>query len=380
MTTTFTNRSQKPQTVGLEDNLRVDGGKEDLQRSPNGTADRFWLHDRFWGQGYGLDAEGYKLQLTSDARVTGIKYEAADGTSKMTLAPGQSFKLKRRLYPGADLVDVNAIAANLKPSNSSTVQMAVKNKRNAGIARATVEFKQGDKSYGSVRTDGDGAFTAILPNDKFTADIFVCGRQIAKDLPVNLTARLAVLTVDYDPGTVAAAITDANGKPIPCKVEFTSLDDQAKLNFGPETAEFGVGNLAYSANGKFHQIIPPGKYTVTISHGPEFDMVKTDITVPAGETIPLTAKLIRSVDTTGWISSDFHSHSSPSGDNTSSQLGRVLNLVAEQIEFAPCTEHNRISTYQPHIDKLGIAALMATVSGMELTSEPLPLNHENAFP
>src|SRR5262249_772342 len=69
-----------------------------------------------------------------------------------------------------------------------------------------------------------------------------------------------------------------------------------------------------------------------------------------------------------------------SGDNTSSQLGRVLNLVAEHIEFAPCTEHNRISTYQPHIERLGIGALMATVSGIELTSEPLPLNHENAFP
>ena len=35
-----------------------------------------------------------------------------------------------------------------------------------------------------------------------------------------------------------------------------------------------------------------------------------------GKETPLEAKLVRSVKTDGWISTDFHSHSSPSGDNT----------------------------------------------------------------
>ncbi len=100
----------------------------------------------------------------------------------------------------------------------------------------------------------------------------------------------------------------------------------------------------------------------------------------AGQTARLEAKLPRVLDTKGWVSSDFHSHATPSGDNTSSQLGRVLNLVSEQIEFAPCTEHNRISTYDPHIDELKIRPFMATCTGMELTGSPLPLNHQNVFP
>ena len=58
ITTTFTNRSQQPQTVPLEDDLRADGGKEEMVRTPNGTADRFWLDDRFWGQAYGVDSSG----------------------------------------------------------------------------------------------------------------------------------------------------------------------------------------------------------------------------------------------------------------------------------------------------------------------------------
>jgi hypothetical protein len=59
---------------------------------------------------------------------------------------------------------------------------------------------------------------------------------------------------------------------------------------------------------------------VIVSFGPEHDAVFTSIEVPPGRDVGLRATLKRSVDTTGWISSDFHSHSSPSGDNTSSQL------------------------------------------------------------
>src|SRR5205807_6466999 len=52
----------------------------------------------------------------------------------------------------------------------------------------------------------------------------------------------------------------------------------------------------------------------------------------------------------------------------------------EHIEFAPCTEHNRIDSYVPHLKALGVEKLMGTCSGIELTGSPLLLNHQNAFP
>ena len=94
----------------------------------------------------------------------------------------------------------------------------------------------------------------------------------------------------------------------------------------------------------------------------------------------LSVQLDRVVDTTGWVSADLHSHSSPSGDNTSDQYGRVENLLCEHVEFAPCTEHNRISSYTPHLKQMGLTHLMATCTGIELTSSPTPVNHQNAFP
>ncbi|MBC8115054.1 MAG: hypothetical protein H7062_11785, partial [Candidatus Saccharimonas sp.] len=90
ITSTFTNRGKVPLIVPLEDDFRADGGKEDMVRSPNATTDRFWLYDRYWGQAYGLDAAGGKMQLNSDARVTAIKYETDAGQTQVTLEPEQS--------------------------------------------------------------------------------------------------------------------------------------------------------------------------------------------------------------------------------------------------------------------------------------------------
>ena len=102
--------------------------------------------------------------------------------------------------------------------------------------------------------------------------------------------------------------------------------------------------------------------------------------VVAKQMSQITVQLDRVVDTTGWVSADLHSHSSPSGDNTSDQYGRVENLLCEHVEFAPCTEHNRISSYAPHLEQMNLSHLMATCTGIELTGSPTPVNHQNAFP
>jgi hypothetical protein len=57
-----------------------------------------------------------------------------------------------------------------------------------------------------------------------------------------------------------------------------------------------------------------------------------------------------------------------------------LNLLCEQIEFAPCTEHNRVSSYEAHLDVLAAHSLMATCPGIELTGSVFTVNHQNAFP
>ncbi len=182
------------------------------------------------------------------------------------------------------------------------------------------------------------------------------------------------------PGYVTAKITDKDRGPIACKVQFRGRVDVADPNFGPDSAVHGVRNVYYTENGKFRVPLAPGEYDVIISHGPEYDAVYTTTKVQRGKDVSLAAQLERMVDTKGWISADFHSHSTPSGDNTASQPGRVLNLLAEHIEFAPCTEHNRLTVYDPHLKEFAATERMLTCPGIELTGRPLPINHQNAFP
>ena len=179
---------------------------------------------------------------------------------------------------------------------------------------------------------------------------------------------------------VVTRITDDQGGPIPCKVQFIGSDGTASPDFGPDSGEHAVKNVYYSHDGRFRRELEPGSYDVIVSYGPEYDAVFTRVDASAGKEALVEAKLVRSVKTEGWISTDFHSHSSPSGDNTSSQLGRVLNLLCEQVEFAPCTEHNRLSTYDPHLKRLGAERRMATCVGIELTGRPLAAESPERVP
>ena len=392
VTSTFVNRGSTSLTVPLEDDFRADGGKEEMVRSPNATTDRFWLYDRYWGQAYGLDAAGLKMQLNSDARVTAIKYETEAGQTQVTLEPGKSFELTRRIYECETVFHVHDLSRKLLsaqplPRGSDTLMQSIQiSSLVGGEVDCILDLKRGDSSLGSVRLKGvnSHAFETRLPLEPgdYLAQVTYCGNVIGDPKQINVTpdGRPIKLNCDIRSGAIYGHITDAVGEPISCKIELKPLAEGAKLDFGPESGEFAVRNLIYSTDGRVTKELPSGKYAVTISHGSEFDAIFTEIDIRDRATTELSAKLIRSVETPGWVSSDFHSHSTPSGDNTGSQLGRVLNLVCENVEFAPCTEHNRVSTYQPHIDRLGIGQFISTVSGMELTGSPLPLNHQNAFP
>lgn len=180
------------------------------------------------------------------------------------------------------------------------------------------------------------------------------------------------------PAAIRFAITSEDGTPLPCKAHFTPLDETApKLDLGPKWRAHGCVDQYHSENGHFTQQLPPGKYHVVVVRGPEYSHLARDITVEAGKTVEFKGTLKRLVDTRGWISADFHNHSTPSGDNVCDTDGRLINLAAEHIEFAPTTEHNRFYDWAPEIKALGLEAHIKTVKGIELTGRR---QHVNAFP
>ena len=371
--TTFHNTNAGVEHLEVSDYLRAD---RSFAFGNDEVTGLYWANDDWFKQAYGVMIAGRTLKRGGNrGAVLSIR---KDDSPKVSIKSGESHTIDRKVFPGSSLLEVRSIADRLSEKPSEPVSLTVTDPAGP-VSHAKVTVSVDGKERGSGRTDESGRIAFAVPKRAMTMRIEAIGRESVESDHVwegeaNLKVKLP------EAGYVVGNITDDKGKSIPCKIAFHGIDGTENPDFGPESGHTAIKDLHYSHDGKFHQSIGPGKYEVIISFGPEYDAAFQTIEVHRGKETTLSAKLKRVVDTTGWVSSDFHSHSSPSGDNTGSQFGRVLNLLCEHVEFSPCTEHNRISTYVPHLKRLGVEHLFATCSGMELTGQPLPVNHQNAFP
>ncbi len=372
--TVYSNPHDDPISFEFFDSIRAD---RYFEFGNDVRTKMFWSSDDWFRQSYGVIADDRDIKRVANNRGAVLHLLKNDSTN-VRLAKGETANIVRKIFAAENLVELLSIANDVLGLKSSMVSVTVSDPAGA-VNDARLVVKQGNTTYGSARTSGNGQLNFGLPDGEYALSVEAIGRAtrtISLSVPQSLEATIQLDACGY----VAAKITDGKGLPIPCKVAFHGKGATKSPDFGPDGAATGVQNLIYSHNGEFRREIGPGQYDVIVSYGPEYDAWFTSITVERGQTAKLNGPLHRVVDTLGWVSSDFHSHSSPSGDNASSQLGRVLNLLCEHVEFAPCTEHNRIDSYTPHLKSLNIESLMATCSGMELTGSPLPINHQNSFP
>ena len=123
-----------------------------------------------------------------------------------------------------------------------------------------------------------------LPKGSWTAYVSATGREKVETLftvagdesaekPAKVEAKLT------NAGYVVAEITDVNGRPIPCKVQFIGKNGTRDPYFFHDSGSGAVVNLVYTHTGQFTQEIHPGHFDVTISYGPEYDAIFTEIEV-----------------------------------------------------------------------------------------------------
>ena len=312
------------------------------------------------------------------------------GTEKiednLNLAPQQEVVISRFLAVGTSPAQAvgEVLAAKLvKREMLMLAGSQIVDEHGKGISTATLRVPFG-KSIVPGYADGDGKFSFKLPFEQAKPI------EILVDDLGRPQARVSFPVVDY--GTEGRAhkvalsaasgirfdITDESGKPIPCKAHFAPLDkDAPKLDLGPKWRAHGCVDQYMSEDGHFTQQLPPGRYKVIIVRGPEFSHLEQEVKVAPAKEVVFKGTLKRLVDTRGWISADFHNHSTPSGDNVCDTDGRLINIAAENVEFAPTTEHNRFYDWEPAIKALGLEPYIKTVKGIELTGSR---QHVNAFP
>lgn len=384
VTTRLKNTGGAPLKTSFGDRLRALGN---FGQAPGRTPDVYEAYDKWHQAAYAVLSKSGHI---APAKVTGfytmgtqLLYPEATGGEKAALAPGQEVTWTCWLVAGHDLLDVEARLLALEGAPTATAKVIVTEEDGAPVRGALLTVRNGATQIAAGQTDEKGRAAIVLPPAAYTLVVSADGRtsqNLALDLAANGPTREVAIKMEPASG-VDATITGEDGNPLPCKTQYLAVGKgKADPEFGPGCLTHGVRNCYYTENGRFRLAMAPGEYDVVISRGPEYDAVTRRMEVKPREFTEVKAVLKRTVDTRGFISADFHSHTTESGDNFSEVTGRVLNLAAEDVQFAPSTDHQRLTDYKPVIKQLGLEPWLCTVAGEEISGPGGGGMHENAFP
>jgi hypothetical protein len=244
---------------------------------------------------------------------------------------------------------------------------------------ATISARHPDgRTVLSVPAAPDGSFELPLPVGDYKFVLQAPGGEDEESGSVRAGAELRLNLVPPRPGTLSYLITDQHSRPLPGRLLVRGVAPTKDPDLVPTERDAGSKNMLYSLTGAGALQLPPGRYEVAASHGPEYSLPKQELEVNADLGATFRAELTRSVDTSGYLSADFHVHASPSHDSNVPLIERVLTLAAEGIELAVPTDHNHITEYGEAIAAQGLEGKLASFSGVEITT--LTWGHFNAYP
>ncbi len=181
-------------------------------------------------------------------------------------------------------------------------------------------------------------------------------------------------------GTVTYDVVDARNEHIPCKLTFVSLDGAGRPDamLGETYLPGDLAWVEFTATGTGSVELEAGSYAVRISRGPEYSLDERTVVVPAGGAAHLQGHIERVVDTTGWVSGDFHQHMMNSPDSGLSLEDRVISNMAEGVEYVVATDHDYLTNLRPTIEALGATEFIKSSVGDELTT--VEQGHFNGWP
>jgi len=156
---------------------------------------------------------------------------------------------------------------------------------------------------------------------------------------------------------------------IPAKVSLYCLEGgEAPWKELGESERHGLCDVLFTADGQGEHPVRPGHYKAVISRGIEYETAGVeDLEVLPGKTVWIEEELLRSVDTTGFMSGDLHQHTLGSIDAETTHVEKVIENLAEGVEIAAVTDHDNITSYGPAITVLGVWDLIASLDGDEVS-------------
>jgi len=304
----------------------------------------------------------------------------------MTIKAGQAGTLHFAVGVGTgDTGTLQVAHGEVRGAQSDAVPLSGKviDDKGAPVALARVHVMNSaqTQAVAFARTAADGSWTSPVPAGSYAVRALADDRQGsgAQIIAVPQTGLIGVTLQLGATSRIDCAATDAAGHPIPAKIVLEPRSPQRPAlpaALGEMWAAQPI--VVFSADGTARVPVFPGSWHVTFSHGFEYDAPTTDVDAPAGGSTTASGTLNHLVDTTGWVSGDFHIHAQGSADADDLLGQKVLAFAGEGVEVPVSTEHEFIGDFGPAARALGLSPFMHTIAGTELTTTTT--GHFNIFP
>ena len=315
--------------------------------TPGGGFDLNRIEPRFdWYGAFAADV-GYQVAweggpMSRLMSVIGVVLAYAPGDA---LAPGDVLERVFRigvLAPGGS-----------PPTGDVEVQVEVRQADGESGPDRRVDAFLGARHMGFAWTDAAGRASLSLPPGDHVLRV---------DEAVAVDGRITLPPV----GELSFTIQDDVGRPIPARLEV--LEEES----GARTARL------FTVHGEGVVELEEGDYRVVVGRGFEYTLADESIRIDAGRVSTLDVVLERVVDTSGWVSSDFHLHAQGSPDSDDTNEYKVSALAAEGVEVPVSTDHDNITDWQPAVVALGLEEHVRMIIGEEVTT--YAYGHFNVFP
>ncbi len=232
-----------------------------------------------------------------------------------------------------------------------------------------------------TETDADGRFALELPAGEYELLAVSSVGTIGAPLRVNLTEPMSELELTLPAaGVLSVRVRDELMRALPAKLSLIREGEPLPVlpvNFGARLHGRGLDRTEFIM-GDGEVFLPAGTYRAYVSRGGEYEVHQEDLSLAAGQRRELSASLSRSVDTSGWMSSEPHVHAQWSPDSRDSNLEKVRGMAAENIELPVSTDHEAVGDFGPAIRSLGLESWLKGIIGTEIST--IRYGHFNAFP
>ncbi len=346
-----------------------------------------------WVPYFGLlgDAASYAVMAKSDDLTHLFNYKAVALTQQTTwtLAPGAK-RTSEYLFlvggPGSADLDAERRARfpfALQPQG--TLQGVVDLPETAaGLTKWLVAW-QGPEPVAMVPVTEDGAFSLPLEIGEYQLEVFVHRHASSGLVDVEVLEGQETTALPTVPaaGRVVVNVTDGDGAPLDGRVTLTRKAG-TPTPWAPDAVRTdamlagNISEMAYAVGGTQTVLVPAGSYTAVASRGFSYELDAQDLDIGAGETKTLDFQVVRAVDTTGWVSADFHVHALRSPDSIVPYEVRLRQAITDDLDLPILTEHVMLSHMKHSANELGLADKLVTLDAQEVTT--FEYGHFNAFP